>query len=89
MLAEGEFVRVRLAGAMCGWVSPATPSIPFGKRAPCQCALVRSGSLLVRRMRTRSPSTASIVGPGVWPLYPQQLTVIPGANSRFTGSATR
>src|SRR6202035_1168511 len=50
---------------------------------------VASGSLLVTRMRTRSPSTASMVGPGAWPLYPQQLTVRPGANWRFTGSATR
>src|SRR4028119_773598 len=40
-------------------------------------------------MRTLSPSTASIVGPGVRPLYPQQLTLNPGANSRTTGSAIR
>ena len=35
---------------------------------PCQWTLVCSGSLLVTKMRTRSPSTTSIVGPGLWPL---------------------
>ena len=49
---------------MCGWVRPATPSMPFGRSMPCQWMLVCSGSLLVTKMRTRSPSTASIVGPG-------------------------
>jgi hypothetical protein len=30
--------------------------------------LVCSGSLFVTKMRTRSPSTTSMVGPGDWPL---------------------
>jgi hypothetical protein len=37
--------------------------MPLGKRCPCQWMLVCSGSLLVTKMRTRSPSTTSIVGP--------------------------
>ena len=56
---------------------------------PCQCTVVYSGSLLVTKMRTLSPSTASIVGPGDWPLYPHKFTFMPSANSRTTGSATR
>ena len=32
---------------------------------------VCSGSLLVTKMRTRSPSTTSMVGPGLWPFSPQ------------------
>ena len=35
---------------------------------PCQCTVVCSSSLLVTKMRTLSPSTASMVGPGDWPL---------------------
>ena len=50
---------------MCGWSRPPTPSIPLGSRMPCQWMEVCSGSRFVTRMRTRSPSTASIVGPGV------------------------
>ena len=38
--------------------------MPLGRRWPCQWMLVCSGSLLVTKMRTRSPSTTSIVGPG-------------------------
>jgi len=34
-------------------------------------------------------STASIVGPGVEPLYPQHCATNPLANSFFTSSATR
>jgi len=41
---------------------------PKSARWPCQWIDVRSGSLLVTKMRTRSPSTTSIVGPGDWPL---------------------
>ena len=37
-------------------------------------------NLLVTKIRTWSPSTASITGPGVCPLYPQALIDIPGAN---------
>ena len=50
------------------WLTPDTPSIPLGRIWPCQCTLVCSGSLLVTKMRTRSPSTTSMVGPGDWPL---------------------
>ena len=53
---------------MGGWVSPVTPSMPEGSRMPCQCTEVTSGSLLVTKMRMRSPSTASMVGPGLEPL---------------------
>jgi hypothetical protein len=53
---------------ICGWVRPPTPSIPFGSSTPCQWMVVCSGSLLVTKMRTLSPSTHSIVGPGDWPL---------------------
>src|SRR5260370_36508130 len=74
---------------MCGWVTPPTPSIPFGSNMPCQWTVVCSGSLLVTKMRTLSPSTASIVGPGAWPLQPHKFTFMPGENSRTTGSATR
>ena len=35
-----------------------------GRSMPCQWIVVCSGSWLVTKMRTRSPSTASIVGPG-------------------------
>src|SRR5262249_61905857 len=49
---------------MCGCVTPPPPSIPFGSNMPCQWTVVCSGSLLVTKMRTLSPSTASIVGPG-------------------------
>ena len=41
---------------------------------PCQWMVVGSFSRLVSRIRTRSPSTASMVGPGVLPLYPQHVT---------------
>src|SRR5215217_6845021 len=40
-------------------------------------------------MRMRSPSTASIVGPGLEPLKPHIFTFMPGANSRTQVSATR
>ena len=65
--AVNSYTKVLPAG-MCGWVSPATPSMPLGKRWPCQCTLVCSGRRLVTKMRTRSPSTTSMVGPGLWPL---------------------
>ena len=57
-----------LPGAIGGCVSPATPSIPDGSRMPCQWIVVTSGSLLVTKILIRSPSTASIVGPGLAPL---------------------
>jgi hypothetical protein len=47
---------------------PGTPSIAIGTSRPCQCIEVDSGRLLWTMMRTRSPSTASIVGPGMLPL---------------------
>ena len=50
---------------------------------------VGSGSLFVTKIRMRSPSTASMVGPGLEPLNPHMFTFIPGANSRTTGSQTR
>jgi hypothetical protein len=56
---------------------------------PCQWMVVGSGSLFVTRIRTRSPSMASIVGPGVRPLYPQHFTFMPGANSCSISSAVR
>src|SRR6266545_4939460 len=74
---------------MCGCVSPPTPSMPLGSRWPCQWIVVCSGSLLVTNRRTRSPSTTSIVGPGLCPLYPHRCAFMPGASSRTTGSATR
>jgi len=52
---------------MWGWVSPATPSMPLGSSTPCQWMEVCSGSRLVTKMRTLSPSTHSMVGPGDWP----------------------
>ena len=55
-------------GGMWGWVSPPTPSMPLGRRSPCQCTACFSGSRFSTKMRTRSPSTASMVGPGVEPL---------------------
>ena len=59
-----ELVDEGLAHRMCGCVRPPTPSMPLGTRCPCQCTVVCSGSLLVTKMRTRSPSTTSMVGPG-------------------------
>ena len=63
--------------------------MPLGSSRPCQWMVVCSGSLLVTKMRTLSPSIASMVGPGELPLYPHRCAVDPGANSRSTGSATR
>ena len=63
-----RFSTLLLPGAIGGCVRPVTPSMPLGRRWPCQCMLVTSGSRLVTNRRTRSPSTTSIVGPGLWPL---------------------
>jgi FtsP/CotA-like multicopper oxidase with cupredoxin domain len=45
-----------------------TNKLPEGSRMPCQCTVCSSPSLFVTKMRTRSPSTTSIVGPGLCPL---------------------
>ena len=47
---------------------PATPSIAFGTRTPCQWTVVSTGSRLVKRTRRRSPTAACRIGPGTWPL---------------------
>ena len=56
----GRDVRLRQAG-------DAVHAVRAGSW-PCQWMVVCSGSLLVTKMRTRSPSTTSMVGPGDWPL---------------------
>jgi hypothetical protein len=50
------------------WLNPPTPSMPFGNRTPCQWMVVGAPSLFVTKMRTRSPSTASMTGPWTEPL---------------------
>ena len=52
--------------------------MPFGRRMPCQWIVVCSGSLLVTKMRTLSPSTASIVGPGRLAVVAPQVRVHAG-----------
>ena len=75
---------------MCGCVRPPTPSMPFGSRMPCQWIVVCSGSLLVTKMRTRSPSTHSMVGPGRLAVVAPQVAPSCRARARArTGSATR
>ena len=68
VLLQGELVDIGLAGLDRGWFMPLMPSNPFGRSMPCQCTEVASGRRLVTNSRTRSPSTASRVGPGVVPL---------------------
>ena len=47
VLAERELVLERLARRIARWVSPPTPSMPFGRSTPCQCTVVGAGSRLV------------------------------------------
>jgi hypothetical protein len=44
------------------------PSISAGTRNPCQWITVASGSSFVNRTTIDSPTRASMVGPGTWPL---------------------
>lgn len=52
-----------LPGGMPGWPGPCTRSVPEVRTTPCQCTVIGSGSRSVTKMRTRSLSTASTVGP--------------------------
>ena len=67
-LLEHELVDEGLAGGMCGCVSPATPSMPFGTSMPCQWTRRVLGQPVGDEDADLSPSTASMVGPGAWPL---------------------
>ena len=49
---------------MCGWVEAADAVHAVRQELAVPVHAVCSGSLLVTKMRTWSPSTASIVGPG-------------------------
>ncbi len=65
---ELELVDEGLAGRDMRLREAANAVHAVRQEMPCQCTVVCSGSLLVTKMRTLSPSTASMVGPGVWPL---------------------
>ena len=88
VLVQGELVGVRSRrdGSEAG-SGPARRRSATGISRPCQWMPVDSGSSLWTTIRTRSPCTASIVGPGIVPLKPQTSMYSPGRNSRLDGHA--
>ena len=65
--ATNSYVHEPPAG-MSGWVMPGTPSWSLGTSRPCQWMVVASARLLVKLIRTLSPTFALISGPGYCPL---------------------
>ena len=53
---------------MCGCVNPTDAIHAVGEALSVPMDSGVLGNLLVTEIRTLSPSTASMVGPGVWPL---------------------
>ena len=75
---------------MASWVTPATPSSALGTSTPCQCTLTPSSTLsLCTRTSTRSPSVASISGPGDLPLNMYPSTSRPDASVTVPCDAVR
>ena len=54
---------------MMGFCIAIVPSIAAGRRMPCQWIVVGSGSEFLNLMMTRSPTFASMNGPGTEPSY--------------------
>src|SRR5215469_5176321 len=68
-------IQEKVAPAAMGfWPTPGTPSWSEGTSKPCQWTVVDSGSLLTMVMRTWSPATTRIIGPGTVPSKVQAST---------------
>src|SRR5690242_13231821 len=76
-------------GSTGGWVTSGTPSIAFGTSMPCQWMTVDCGNLLFNTIRTLSPTSTLIHGPGTWLLYAHAFTVLPGDTSQSMTEAVR
>src|ERR1700686_3372387 len=88
LLTVNSYVKL-LPGSIGVWVMSGTPSIAKGTSMPWKWTPVDIGSLSSTTMRTWSPTSSLIAGPGTVPLKVHARTVLPGDTSQFASSAVR